>query len=122
MWFHEYGPWHFQKIAEHYGIYKDLFDGDFFVPVVNIDINYEFDGQYINPVIRGNRLTPTEVAFIVLAIILFWYFSINLCFYQVCKQPQVSFEAPEGSHWTLIMTNPDGHLKDNESEYLHWLM
>jgi hypothetical protein len=74
MWFHEYGPWHFQKIAEHYGIYKDLFDGDFFVPVVNIDINYEFDGQYINPVIRGNRLTPTEVAFILLAIIYFGIF------------------------------------------------
>ena len=41
---------------------------------------------------------------------------------QASKEPSIHFEAEDDSLWTLIMTNPDGHLQDNESEYLHWFM
>ena len=41
--------------------------------------------------------------------------------------PRVSFELPKSdpdpnSLWTLVMTNPDGHLTDEKSEYLHWMV
>ena len=39
----------------------------------------------------------------------------------------MSFELPKSdpdpnSLWTLVMTNPDGHLTDEKSEYLHWMV
>ena len=43
-------------------------------------------------------------------------------FVQASTEPGVHFEADEGSLWTLLMTNPDGHLTDNDSEYLHWFV
>lgn len=36
--------------------------------------------------------------------------------------PHVHYNAEEGTWWSLVMTNPDGHLQDNEAEYLHWLV
>ncbi|ELT90673.1 hypothetical protein CAPTEDRAFT_150382 [Capitella teleta] len=100
LWMQENGPKHVKKLAEHYGIFKDIFNGGFFLPVVPLDINYEYEGEFVNPVYRGNRISPFEAH----------------------KQPEVSFDPAEGSLWTLILTNPDGHLQDNESEYLHWLI
>ena len=28
----------------------------------------------------------------------------------------------DGSLWTLVMTNPDGHFEEDEAEYLHWMV
>ena len=36
--------------------------------------------------------------------------------------PNVHFESDEDSLWTLILTNPDGHFTENESEYIHWMV
>ncbi|KAF3853114.1 hypothetical protein F7725_013802 [Dissostichus mawsoni] len=41
---------------------------------------------------------------------------------QAASVPQISFEAEEGSLWTLMLTCPDEHLLDNEAEYVHWLV
>lgn len=48
-------------------------------------------------------------------------------------QPTVTFDAnfsfdgrqpksKENSLWTLVLTNPDGHLEKENSEYVHWMM
>lgn len=36
--------------------------------------------------------------------------------------PAVHYTSDDNSKWTLVLTNPDGNLIDNESECLHWLM
>jgi len=41
---------------------------------------------------------------------------------QARSQPQVMFESGADDLWTLVMTNPDGHLTDNNAEYLHWMV
>lgn len=94
------GPYQMQSVAEHYGIYWDLFHEATFVPWVILHVEYSTEEETVLPVHRGNVVTPSEA------------------FYA----PGVTFEAEEGSLWTLLLTNPDGHLRDNESEYLHWLV
>ncbi|XP_067913994.1 39S ribosomal protein L38, mitochondrial [Heterodontus francisci] len=93
------GPFHLRNIGLHYGVYRDLFNGATFVPRVILRIQYDHEDSAM-PVHHGNVVTPTEAA----------------------DLPRVSFEAEEDSLWTLLFTNPDGHLRDNESEYVHWLV
>lgn len=47
------------------------------------------------------------------------------------NQPEVNFDPniklfsgqKEGETlWTLVLTNPDSHLKDNTKEYCHWFV
>lgn len=90
------GPFQVKRLAEHYGVYKDLFPNAFFLPQVSLKVNYGPDTR----VHHGNKLTPTEVASV----------------------PQISFEAEEGSLWTLLLTSPDEHLLDSEAEYIHWMV
>ncbi|MBN3306343.1 RM38 protein, partial [Amia calva] len=94
------GPYHCQRVAEHYGIYRDLFPGATFVPRVVLRVLYSPDGKSSAQVHCGNELTPTEAG----------------------SPPEVKFSAEEGSLWTLLLTSPDEHLRDNESEYVHWLV
>lgn len=39
-----------------------------------------------------------------------------------CNQPEVSFESDDKSLWSLILTNPDGHLSKQDAEYVHWFV
>ncbi|XP_033840565.1 39S ribosomal protein L38, mitochondrial [Periophthalmus magnuspinnatus] len=96
MWEQTSGPHHIRRLAEHYGIYKDLFPNAFFLPIVPLKVHY---GQN-SSVHYGNILTPTEAE----------------------TAPQISFEAEEGTLWTLLLTCPDEHLLDGEAEYVHWMM
>lgn len=41
---------------------------------------------------------------------------------QALSAPEVTFKADKDSLWTLILTNPDGHLSEENSEYVHWFM
>ncbi|XP_070708032.1 large ribosomal subunit protein mL38 isoform X2 [Pempheris klunzingeri] len=97
-WEKNSGPFHITRLADHYGVFRDLFPKAFFLPQVSLRICYGQDNG--GQVYYGNRLTPTEAASV----------------------PQVSFDAEEGSLWTLLLTCPDEHLLDNEAEYVHWLV
>ncbi|KAK5850426.1 hypothetical protein PBY51_001308 [Eleginops maclovinus] len=97
-WGKSSGPFHIKRLAEHYGVFRDLFPMAHFLPQVLMQISYSQDNG--TQVHYGNRLTPTEAASV----------------------PQISFEAEEGSLWTLMLTCPDEHLLDNEAEYVHWLV
>ncbi|XP_074477109.1 large ribosomal subunit protein mL38 [Sebastes fasciatus] len=97
-WEKSSGPFHIKRLADHYGVFRDLFPMAYFLPQVSLRICYSQDNG--GQVHYGNRLTPTEAASV----------------------PQISFEAEEGSLWTLLLTCPDEHLLDNEAEYVHWLV
>ncbi|XP_015675198.1 39S ribosomal protein L38, mitochondrial [Protobothrops mucrosquamatus] len=99
-WERTSGPYHKQRLAEHYGLYRDLFDNALFVPRVLLKVEYNQNEDYVMPVYYGNVVTPTE-AF---------------------NTPEISFEADEGTLWTLLLTNLDGHLSDGNLEYVHWLV
>jgi len=60
-WIKESAAGHLQTIAEHYGIYHDLFDGDYFTPVTNLHICYDYEDDLVTPVYYGNRIFPAEV-------------------------------------------------------------
>ncbi|XP_017271628.1 39S ribosomal protein L38, mitochondrial isoform X2 [Kryptolebias marmoratus] len=89
---------HVKRLADHYGVFRDLFPKAYFLPHVTLCIGYSQDkGSQVH---FGNRLTPTEAA----------------------SAPQISFDAEEDSLWTLLLTSPDEHLLDDEAEYVHWLV
>ncbi|KAF5909073.1 39S ribosomal protein L38, mitochondrial, partial [Clarias magur] len=92
------GPYHIRRLAEHYGIYRDLFPMAYFVPRVMLRVTYENDSNAM--VHYGNHLTPSQAS----------------------SAPHISFEAEENSLWTLLLTSPDEHLQDGEQEYVHWLV
>ncbi|XP_057682280.1 39S ribosomal protein L38, mitochondrial isoform X2 [Corythoichthys intestinalis] len=97
-WEKSNGPFQIRRLADHYGIYRDLFPMAFFLPQIPLRIRY---GEETSAQVHyGNPLTPTEAA----------------------SAPSVSFNADEGTLWTLLLTSPDEHLLDNEAEYLHWLV
>jgi len=75
-WLTESGPGHIQTLAEHYGVYRDLFNGDYFTPVVNLNVCFDYSDELVTPVYYGNRIAPTEVEDIhgLLFIILFYFF------------------------------------------------
>nr|XP_027811564.1 39S ribosomal protein L38, mitochondrial [Marmota flaviventris] len=99
-WERTCGPYHKQRLAEYYGLYRDLFHGATFVPWVPLHVAYAVGEEDLMPVYHGNEVTPTEAA----------------------QSPEVTYEADEGSMWTLLLTNLDGHLLEPDAEYLHWLL
>jgi len=60
-WRRESAARHMQILAEHYGVYQDLFNGNYFTPVVNLHIFYDSDNDLVTPVYYGNRILPAEV-------------------------------------------------------------
>ncbi|NXF93807.1 RM38 protein, partial [Eubucco bourcierii] len=99
-WERTSGPFHKQRLAEHCGLFRDLFKGAFFTPRVALRVEYSQEDEYLVPVYYGNMVTPSEAS----------------------SAPAVSYEADKDSFWTLLLTNPDGHLRETDSEYLHWLV
>ncbi|XP_061083317.1 39S ribosomal protein L38, mitochondrial [Conger conger] len=97
-WERTCGPHQLQTLANHYGIYQDLFPGAHFTPRVMLRIAY---GEEASAQVHyGNHVTPAQAA----------------------TAPHVTFEAEEDSLWTLLLTSPDEHLLDSEGEYVHWLI
>lgn len=58
-WEKSSGPFHIMKLADHYGVFRDLFPMAYFLPQVSLHISYSQDSS--GQVYYGNRLTPTEV-------------------------------------------------------------
>uniref|UniRef100_G1QMM7 Large ribosomal subunit protein mL38 n=1 Tax=Nomascus leucogenys TaxID=61853 RepID=G1QMM7_NOMLE len=88
-WERTCGPYHKQRLAEYYGLYRDLFHGATFVPRVPLHVAYAVGEDDLMPVYCGNEVTPTEAA----------------------QAPEVTYEAEEGSLWTLLLTSLGGYLE-----------
>ncbi|KPJ11126.1 39S ribosomal protein L38, mitochondrial [Papilio machaon] len=99
-WLQTLGPNHKKQIAEHYGIYEHLYGEGYFIPYVNLDIHYELKNGLNLPVYTGNVIKPAEAG----------------------EQPSVAYESDDNSLWTLVLTSLDGHLTENDKEYVHWLV
>lgn len=61
-WERTCGPYHKQRLAEYYGLYRDLFHGATFVPRVPLHVAYAMGEDELVPVYHGNEVTPTEVS------------------------------------------------------------
>lgn len=61
-WLSEWGPLHKRALAEHYGVYRDLFSDAFFVPVIDMKVLYDYDDEFVTPVHSGNVILPSEVS------------------------------------------------------------
>lgn len=51
-----------RAIAEHYGVFSDLFGTAFFYNTVPMSIFYDYDDEFVTPVYFGNRIPPAEVS------------------------------------------------------------
>ncbi|CAF0913965.1 unnamed protein product [Didymodactylos carnosus] len=88
-------------IAEHYNIYQDLFKHGYFIPQIMLNIVYPYQNDEVTPVFSGNRLYAKDAS----------------------KKPFVEFTSPnETDLFTLVFTNLDGHLQQDDSEVLHWFV
>lgn len=52
-----------RTVADHYGIYRDLFCDAYFYPQMLLGVGYNVEGEeeMVNPVFTGNILSPAEV-------------------------------------------------------------
>ena len=98
-WLDAEGSHQIRTIAEHFGVFEHLFGDAYFYPRVPLDVLYKGENGDM-PVYHGNVIKPM----------------------QTVSAPTVSYEAEDNSLWTLILTNPDGHLTKANSEYVHWFM
>jgi len=108
-WLVSNGQYHIRDVGSHYGVFEHLFGKyAFFIPRIPMTIKYEIGEDEFFPVHYGNLIKPSYAE----------------------KQPHVSFDhtikltlaKEKDTFWSLVMTNPDGHLKDNEKEYVHWFI
>lgn len=99
-WLRTNGVSHVHRLAKHYGIYDDLYGDAYFMPTVPLDINYELADDKLVRVYTGNVIKPSEAS----------------------KAPDVTYNAEDGSLWTLIMSTPDGNLTSADNEYCHWFI
>lgn len=58
-----------REIADHYGIFDDLFKHGYFVPRMALRVNFPYDKEQVTPVYSGNRLYAKDVS--LFSIILF---------------------------------------------------
>lgn len=93
------GPEHIKILADHYSVFEHLFGDAYFIPRVPLNILFQTTDLEI-PVYYGNLIKPNEAN----------------------SQPEVSYTADSNTLWTLVLTNPDGHLTENDAEYVHWFM
>ena len=73
-WQHEQGIKQQYDVAQHFAIYDHLFNGAYFYPTVQLGVFYEVESaeegktegdlveKWVNPVYRGNKLTPKQVS------------------------------------------------------------
>ena len=50
-----------RALAEHHGVYRDLFNDAYFIPVVDMKVLYDYDDEFVTPVHLGNSILPSEV-------------------------------------------------------------
>ncbi|XP_049829664.1 39S ribosomal protein L38, mitochondrial [Schistocerca gregaria] len=100
IWKRESAASQIKSVADHYGIYDDLFGDAYFFPSVMLDVHYKQSEDTFAAVHRGNVIKPSEAV----------------------TAPAVSYDADADTLWTLILTNPDGHFTLKDAEYVHWFV
>lgn len=102
VWLETTSPYDIRKIADHYGIFQDLFGNAFFFPIVPLEINYSIDEvkDTLVKVYTGNVIKPAEAR----------------------ELPNVRYKAQDDTLWTLAMCTPDGNLENSNNEYCHWFL
>ncbi|XP_011635094.1 39S ribosomal protein L38, mitochondrial [Pogonomyrmex barbatus] len=99
-WLRIDGSSHIHRLADHYGIYNDLYGDAYFMPIVPLDVSYKLEDDKWVKVYTGNVIKPSEAS----------------------KAPNVTYNSEDESLWTLIMTTPDGNLTSTKNEYCHWFI
>ncbi|XP_075157466.1 mitochondrial ribosomal protein L38 [Haematobia irritans] len=97
-------------IADHYGIFEDLFGAAYFVPRVNLNIRYQANEDTLVPVYNGNIIKPLEAR------------HVPLVSFDGTSDPITGKQQKGDSYWTLVATNPDGHFTQSNKEYVHWFV
>ncbi|KAH3772951.1 hypothetical protein DPMN_174298, partial [Dreissena polymorpha] len=90
------------RLADHYGLFRDLFGEAYFYPSLDLRVGYVdgADPEFIQPVYHGNQLPPAETQ----------------------SAPEVVYKGDADKFYTLCMVAPDSHLEQNNKEYLHWMV
>lgn len=100
-WLLTNAPEHTRKVAEHFGIFENLYGDAYFHPVLPLSIDYDFGNEeLLGRVHRGNIILSCEAQ----------------------NAPIVKYEAEPNSLWTLLLTTPDGNYSNPDYEYCHWFM
>lgn len=99
-WWLESGPSHIERMAQHYAIFRDLFNGDFFRPSLELKVKYDYDDEFVTPVYYGNVVCPCDAQ----------------------SEPHISYSSPPDHLYTLLLVNPDESLTNQHQEYLHWMI
>ena len=60
-WHKESMPHHVRQIADHYGIFHDMFDGAYFHPVAPLEVAFDYCEESVTPVCYGNIIPAAEV-------------------------------------------------------------
>ncbi|KAI4498028.1 hypothetical protein M0802_006852 [Mischocyttarus mexicanus] len=101
VWLETNGPEHIYKIGEHYGVYQHLYKDAFFHPVVQLQVDYDFEADgVIARVYTGNVIKPNEAK----------------------NQPTIKYNSSSDTLWTLLMTTPDGNFTNSSNECCHWFI
>lgn len=91
-WAKSSGPFQIKRLADHYGVFTDLFHKAYFLPQVPLHICYSQENTaHVN---YGNRLTPTQVWLIFLPLICTLLESVPYslpCNYYFCLLIYVSY-------------------------------
>lgn len=101
VWWITNGPRQIYTIAKHYGIYNDLYGDAYFIPNTYLEIDYDIGSDdVVARVYRGNVIKPIEAS----------------------NPPTITYNSSSDTLWTLLMTTPDGNMKNSNNEYCHWFM
>lgn len=93
-------PQHIKRIANHYGVFQDLFGDAYFYPVLPVTIEYQFASEMVAKVYTGNVVKPKEAE----------------------TKPHVSYRANDDALFTLVMSTPDGNMINSNNEMCHWFV
>ncbi|XP_058445297.1 large ribosomal subunit protein mL38 [Malaya genurostris] len=115
-WLKTSGPFHVRRLAEHYGIFEHLFGAAYFVPRVDLQIAFR-NGDAANPVYYGNIVKPTEASQEPEV-----HFDSSFNYKEALGRTEATSDSSSTSWWTLVLTNPDGHLSEADKEYCHWFV
>lgn len=102
-WRHYKGLDHLHTIGVHNGIFRYLFYGDF-RPKGSIQVTY---GD-MDVVHHGNLLTPEQAS--------------SPPKLRLPHELRRKGRGRDEKYASLTLTNPDGHLRDNTLEVLHWMV